>query len=81
MTLSYDKETDVLYITFQKSPGQRYRYVENENGDVLRLDSESNQVVGVTMPYFLKRVKKNKLSIPEVSDVPLNEIAKHLVAI
>jgi uncharacterized protein YuzE len=81
MTLSYDKDADVLYITFERLPGQKYIYVENVNGDVLRLDKESRRVVGITIPFFAKRAAEKPLSIPEIGPVPFNERSEDLVSI
>jgi hypothetical protein len=78
LTLSYDSDADVLYVTFERLPDQPYIYVENENGDVLRLDPKSKKVVGCTIPAFRKRSKKGPVIVPEVSDVPFNEYAAHL---
>lgn len=80
MTFSYDKDGDVLYVTFEKRPEQSYVYVENENGDVLRLDKETKRVVGVTIPFFSARLKKGPLSIPEIGPVPFNDFASELVS-
>jgi uncharacterized protein YuzE len=80
MTLSYDKDADVLYVTFEGLPHQSYIYVENENGDVLRVDKKSKRVVGCTIPFFSKRTMKRKVTVPEVGRVPSNESTKDLVS-
>ena len=80
MTLSYDKDADVLYVTFERLPHQSYIYVENENGDVLRVDKKSKRVVGCTIPFFSKRTMKQKVTVPEVGRVPFNEFTKELVS-
>ena len=72
MTLSYDKRADVLYVSFEQAPAESYIYVENENGDILRLDRESKRVVGITLPFFSKRAKAGKIVVPEVGSVPFN---------
>jgi uncharacterized protein YuzE len=79
MTLSYDKAVDVLYITFEPAPPGSYLYVENDNGDVLRLDRNTRRVVGCTIMAFAQRCAKGRLVIPEVGAVPFNEIADNLV--
>ena len=79
MTASYDKEADVLYITFERLPAEDYVYVENESGDVLRLNKKSGRVVGCTIPYFAKRATQHKLDIPEIGTVPFNDLAKELL--
>ncbi len=80
MTLSYDKGADVLYVTFERLPNQSYVYVENQNGDVLRLDKRSKRVVGCTIQFFSKRAMKKKLNVPEVGCVPFNQSAKELIS-
>ncbi len=79
MKASYDKDADVLYITFEQLPAKQYIYVENENGDILRLNKKSKRVVGCTIPFFSKRATQKKLSIPEIGHVPFNELAKALL--
>ena len=79
MKASYDKEADVLYITFEQASPEEYLYVENKQGDVLRLNKKSGHVVGCTIPYFSKRAAKHKLHIPEIGHVPFNKLAKSLL--
>jgi len=80
MTFSYDMPADVMYVTFERLPNQAYIYVENESGDILRLDRTTQRVVGITIPYFLERLKNNKLEIPEIGTVPFNNIAEELAS-
>jgi uncharacterized protein YuzE len=80
MTFSYDKPADVMYVTFERLPDQSYVYVENESGDILRLDRTTRRVVGVTIPYFSERLKGNKLEVPEIGAVPFNEMAEELAS-
>jgi uncharacterized protein YuzE len=77
--LSYDRDADVLYITFENLPNQKYIYVENENGDVLRLDSKTKRVVGVTILGFSRRASET-IVIPEIGSVPFNELAAALIS-
>jgi len=79
VTASYDKDADVLYITFARLPAKDYVYVENESGDILKLNKKSGHVVGCTIPFFSKRAAQNKLNIPEIGPVPFNELAKTLL--
>jgi uncharacterized protein YuzE len=80
VTLSYDKEADVLYITFERLPDKAYIYVENESGDILRLNKQGGHVVGCTIPFFCKRVAENRLNVPEIGPVPFNDLAKALIS-
>ena len=70
VTFSYDEEVDVMYVRFAK-PSSRATYLENSNGDILRFDEASGQIVGVTIPCFMERMTKDKsLSIPEIGSTP-----------
>ena len=79
MTLSYDKLADVLYVTFEVASPDVYIYVENANGDVLRMNKRTRQIVGVTVPAFLERSARGKVEIPEVGPVQFNEFADDLL--
>jgi hypothetical protein len=79
MTLSYDKSADVLYVTFEALPPEAYVFVENESGDVLKVDRVSRHVVGCTIPFFLARAKRGKVDVPEIGAVPFNQIAEELL--
>jgi uncharacterized protein YuzE len=81
MTFSYDREADVLYISFEKRPSGSYVYVENENGDVLRLDRDTKRVIGCTIPHFSRRSSAAKLAILEVGEIPFNVQAEELLAL
>jgi uncharacterized protein YuzE len=81
MTMSYDRAADVLYVTFEKSASGSYIYVENENGDVLRMDRDTKRVVGCTIPCFLRRASISKVTVPEVGDVPFNALAEELLTV
>lgn len=69
MTISYDEDSDVLYVTFARSKSS-VRYVETERGDVLRFCVDTNQIVGVTVVYFAYRsAKGERIDIPEIGVV------------
>jgi uncharacterized protein YuzE len=78
MTFSYDSDADVLYVTFERSlhPAQ---YIENDNGDILRIDEQSGKIVGCTILFFLQRAKTGTISVPEIGVVPFNQIANNLL--
>ena len=80
MTISYDHEADVLYITFERSASSSYIYMENENGDVLRLDTDTKRVVGCTIPYFSTRTDGVKITVPEVGEALFSVSAEALVS-
>ncbi len=79
MTFSYDKSADVLYVTFEALPPEAYIFVENESGDVLKVDRVSRRVVGCTIPFFVARAKRGKIEVPEIGAVPFNKIAENLL--
>jgi hypothetical protein len=80
MTLSYHKEADVLYVTFETLPPDAYVFVENESGDVLKIDKKTRRVVGCTIPFFARRAKLGKVVVPEIGAVPFNDIADTLLS-
>jgi len=79
MTLSYDKKADVLYVAFEPAVPGTYIYVENENGDILKLDRNTKQVVGCTIPFFATRAAGGPVVVPEVGPVPFNEVAEEIL--
>jgi hypothetical protein len=79
MRLSYDKLADVLYVTFETLPPEAYIYLENDGGDILRLDRESRRVVGCTIPAFSQRAARGPIVIPEVGPVPFNKFIDDLL--
>jgi len=80
MIMSYDKNADVMYVTFEALPPNAYLFVENGAGDILKIDRKTHRVVGCTIPFFMKRAKLGKLIIPEIGAVPFNEIADELLS-
>jgi len=78
MTFSYDNDADVLYVTFERSPHPAL-YIENENGDILRIDEQSGKIVGCTILFFLQRAKAGTISVPEIGVVPFNQIVSNLL--
>jgi uncharacterized protein YuzE len=53
LSLSYDAKADVLYVTFL--PGVPAVGLEVEEGVIVRVDPDTNEVVGVTVTGFTKR--------------------------
>jgi uncharacterized protein YuzE len=78
--MSYDKAADVLYVTFEALPPTAYLVVENQSGDVLKIDRKTHRVVGCTIPFFAKRARRGKIIIPEIGAVPFNDIAEELLS-
>lgn len=72
MRLSYDAGVDILYVSFGLPPS-RVHYIEKETGDILRVDSETGRIVGVTIQFFLERISGGeRIEIPEIGLVPFN---------
>lgn len=65
MKIDYDKNADVLYIEFRKALG-KCEYVENKQGQIVRLDISTGEPVGCTIPLFLRRAEGGEIEIPEV---------------
>jgi hypothetical protein len=79
MTMSYDKNADVLYVTFEPVAPGSYVFVENEAGDVLKLDRATRRVVGCTVLFFAARAKKGRIEIPEIGAGAFNKIMNELL--
>ncbi len=80
MTISYDKIADVLYVAFDKTSPDQYVFVENNEGDILKVDKHTGRVVGCTIPSFAARTKRGKaIVMPEIGAVPFNDMARELL--
>ena len=76
LILSYDKEADVLYISF--GPAKKGIAVEVDDGDFVRVDPFSDEVVGVTILDFSERFESHidndiKVSAPLIVSNILKE--------
>jgi hypothetical protein len=70
---------DILYVTFS-SPRGKVTTVENENGDILRLDPASGEVLGVTIQLFMCRMKRGeKINIAEIGELPFSQSTAHFL--
>ncbi len=79
MTISYDQIADVLYITFAK-PNANVIYLEVDGG-ILRLDEETNKVIGITIPFFQEKIESGEqMDLPGVGMLAFSELSKGLVA-
>ena len=66
MRVTYSNDADVLYISFIPPTG-RVASSENANGDIIRIDTSTGMIVGVTIQLFLYRISTGeKIEIPEV---------------
>jgi hypothetical protein len=79
MTFSYDEDDDVLNVTFDLEC-KNARYVETENGDIIRFSRETNQIVGVTVPFFAYRSHAGeRIEIPEIGVVAFSYVMGELI--
>jgi len=66
MRVTYSKDADVLYISFVP-PTDRVASSENANGDILRIDTSTGMIIGVTVQLFLYRISiGEKIEVPEI---------------
>lgn len=80
MRFEYDKSADVLYVTLDDRPPERCRFFENKNGDVVKVDAETDEVVGATIISFLLRIKKGiDVDVPEIGPCPFKKQAKQIM--
>lgn len=78
MKVSYDKLADVLYVTFRQPEG-RAEYIEADGG-ILRIDTVSREILGLTVPFFLEKVDSGvDLCFPEIESVPFNHNTLNLI--
>jgi uncharacterized protein YuzE len=80
MRLSYDAIGDVLYIAFETLPPGKYIVIENEQGDVLKIDPETKRVIGCSILSFKLRSRRGNIQIPEIGSVPFNDMAAELLS-
>lgn len=67
MRITYDSEVDMLSVSLVPPTG-RVASVENENGDLLRIDTVTDRIIGVNIQLFLYRIKQGeKIEVPEIS--------------
>jgi uncharacterized protein YuzE len=79
MRISYSEEVDVLYVTFSDHTG-KIQYIEKVNGDILRVDSSTGMVVGVTIQLFKYRMQSGeKIEVPEIGLIPFNAVMSSLM--
>ena len=61
MRVTYSKDADVLYISFVP-PTDRVASSENANGDILRIDTSTGMIIGVTVQLSIGE----KIEVPEI---------------
>jgi hypothetical protein len=66
MRITYRKEVDMLVVSLVPPTG-RVASVENENGDLLRVDTVTDSIIGVNIQLFMRRVKHGeRIEVPEI---------------
>lgn len=64
LNIDYDEGADILYVSFGKP--KPAICVEVNDGDLVRVDAYSDNIVGITIIDFKKRyINQNSLSIEE----------------
>ena len=78
MRISYDKDADVLYITFSRAQ-ERAAYLEI-NGGILRIEEKTKQVIGVTIPFFQEKTEEGKgLELPEIGGMHFTPVTEETI--
>ncbi|MGB6946435.1 MAG: DUF2283 domain-containing protein [Bryobacteraceae bacterium] len=79
MIISYDSQTDVLYLRFEEVD-EICDYIEPTPGAILRVGTRTGRIAGCTLLDFHERLKKHgSISIPEISAVLLPEHLRALI--
>ena len=66
----YDSEVDVLYAKYYQT--QKTEYIEAGNGTSLRVDPETNDVIGFIITNYKKRIDRGILKkVPGFEEVEL----------
>jgi uncharacterized protein YuzE len=66
LRIGYDREADVLYLSLGE-PCKGMEYREVENGIILRVDPETEKIVGLTVTNFVQ----NFSSVAQIAQVPV----------
>ena len=77
MKIDYDDQADVLYFSIRET-GRPVLFTENEQGQVLRIDPETGDIVGFTIPMFSRRARQGEIEIgPPPSPLPSGTPVSH----
>lgn len=67
MRITYNSEVDMLTVSLVPPTG-RVASVENASGDLLRIDTITDSIIGVNIQLFMHRIKQGeKIEVPEIS--------------
>jgi hypothetical protein len=70
MTFFYDDLTDVMHISIEAKSGP-CMHVESPSGAILLVERETERLIGLTIPYFMARLRDGSLSLPEIGTTSL----------
>lgn len=66
MRITYSKDVDMLCISLVPPTG-RVASVENKSGDLLRVDTKTDRIIGVNVQLFMYRIKQGeRIEVPEI---------------
>ena len=71
MTFFHDDSADVMFIVLAEQVGPCL-YIES-SGAILRIERATNNLVGVTIPAFLKSLEGGTLTLPEIATAAMPE--------
>lgn len=67
MRITYNREVDMLTVSLVPPTG-RVASVENASGDLLRIDTVTDSIIGVNIQLFMHRINQGeKIEVPEIS--------------
>jgi len=72
MIIDYDGDEDILYISLK--PGQEAICIEKGNGLLIRVDPDTNEILGYTIIDFLGKLVEESSSSARV-ELPLTIVA------
>ena len=78
LTVDYDAEMDVLYVS--KGTPQPGVAIEIEEGIVLRLDPDTQEVLGLTILDFRAEFGDGKRDLREVKSIPAAFVSPQVLA-
>ena len=75
---SYDREADVMYFYFDRP--RKAKTIELSDDFLLRLDPETQKVVGMTIVSFSRHFPFLRGRVPEEGELETHEVMKALLA-
>lgn len=75
---SYDREADVMYFYFDRP--RKAKTIELNDDFLLRLDPETQEVVGMTVVSFSRHFPFLRGRVPEEGELETRDVMKALLA-